>query len=233
MIHVWYQGVAELMISYVNDIIPNIIRNLYWYHIWYHVWYHTSASMISRTYDIIALWYHSQYLWYPCMISLMISYMISWSCIYDIKNLWYHGSMISYHIEYHGYYVWYHVWYNPSSGTLPPPISKVASILKSSILKVASILNTQPLISKYLLWYWSWPKTFKNYSKVLQSRPAAARAGAKALRPLISLSVAAGQLSRRQGCQASRRAQEPRTWRWAGGQVQGPLASGQVQRSWE
>jgi hypothetical protein len=69
----------------------------YWYHVWYHVWYHGPASMISRTYDIIGIWYHSQYLVIFIWISCMISYMMSWSCIYDIKNLWYHRSMISEH----------------------------------------------------------------------------------------------------------------------------------------
>ena len=53
--------------------------------------------MISRTYDIIGIWYHSQYHVIFILISCMISCMISWSCIYDIKNLWYHRSMISEH----------------------------------------------------------------------------------------------------------------------------------------
>ena len=70
---------------------------MYWYHVWYHAWYYSSASMISRTYDIIGIWYHRQYCVIFILISCMtrISCMISWSCIYDIKNLWYHRSMIS------------------------------------------------------------------------------------------------------------------------------------------
>ncbi len=57
--------------------------------------------MYDIMYDIMVLhlWYHSQYLWYPYLISCMISHMISWPCIYDIKIIWYHSSMISEHIS--------------------------------------------------------------------------------------------------------------------------------------
>ncbi len=59
--------------------------------------YHFPRScMISKTYDIICLWYHIKYDVKSVLISYMISYMISYSCqgIYDIKNLWYHSSII-------------------------------------------------------------------------------------------------------------------------------------------
>ncbi len=52
----------------------------YWYHVWYHIWYHGPAPMISRLYDIMALWYQSTYHKLSCAISVkssMISYMMT------------------------------------------------------------------------------------------------------------------------------------------------------------
>ncbi len=63
------------------------------------IWYHTSESMISRLYDIIAQWHHSQYLWYPYWYHVWyrIWYLGPASMIsrlYDIIALWY---QITYH----------------------------------------------------------------------------------------------------------------------------------------
>ncbi len=60
--------------------------------VWYHTSYHGMIlSVISWVYDIISSWYHRS--------RIMISYMISWSriwdIVYDIICLWYHMPMIS------------------------------------------------------------------------------------------------------------------------------------------
>ncbi len=107
--------------------IANITWYTYWYLRWYHLWYHGQGSMIPITYDIMV-----------CNSDIIISIItdfsidliydiniISWSCIYDIKNLWYHESMISEHksqtfIMFHAWYhdqcflSSYHIWYYPT-----------------------------------------------------------------------------------------------------------------------
>ncbi len=69
------------MISYVYDIITNIICKIIYDIMESKLWYHTSQSMISVTYDIIGLWYHRSLISYmiTSMTSPMISPMISQS----------------------------------------------------------------------------------------------------------------------------------------------------------
>ena len=88
----WYQYV---MISWVYDIIDNIIGKIIYDIMELKLWYHSFCSMISVCYDIICLWYHSEYhmqnrIWYH-----EIETMISWKWINDISMLWYHSTMIS------------------------------------------------------------------------------------------------------------------------------------------
>ncbi len=76
------------------------------------LWYHCFESMISRTYDIIDLWYHRQYHRFWTMTR--ISFMISWSWFYDIiiwnlAKTWYRDMMSLY---------WYIPILNPISGTI-------------------------------------------------------------------------------------------------------------------
>ncbi len=98
----------------------NTTRNLFWYHIWYHIWcriwHHTSESMISRLYDIIAQWYHSQYLWYPYWYHVWYhiwyhgpASMIS--RLYAIIALWYQSIYQKIHVQYQRNQVWCHTWW--------------------------------------------------------------------------------------------------------------------------
>ncbi len=97
--------------------------------------------MISRTYDIIALWYHSKYLWY--------SYWY---------HLWYHGpaSMISrtydiigpwYHIQYH--VIWILISYMISK-CLHPPL-KTHCIERSQCRALQVQVRNQRRLSSSLL----------------------------------------------------------------------------------
>jgi hypothetical protein len=99
------------------------------------LWYHYFESMISRTYDIIGIWYHGQYhrfyrlwyhvwyhninLWYhkvECMISITydIIGILDYDIMYDIiiLDLRYHGpeSLIS--RSYDSKDPWYHRQYH-------------------------------------------------------------------------------------------------------------------------
>ncbi len=73
------------MISLSYDIIAQWYHSQYlwypyWYHVWYHIWYHGPASMISRLYAILSLWYQSTYHKLSCSISeksSMIAYVMT------------------------------------------------------------------------------------------------------------------------------------------------------------
>jgi hypothetical protein len=92
------------MMSYNHDITHDIVVLTHydiivlWYHrTMIHVFcYMILSCMISRLYDIISFWYHTSYHKNSLLISsIMISCMIPYFWIYDIKIIWYHSSMIS------------------------------------------------------------------------------------------------------------------------------------------